>query len=235
MRASALIEGLSARGASGQAAVAGTYAWAVTVVPPAWAQGSSPLAKVAAVGGLAALIAGTAGESRWGARARFGSLWAFVLLSGLAWCLSPSVLGPRRIDALEGLAGMLGWGLFALASAGPALGGPRESERVVDDVPLEARKRLARGDAAYIVGSVLVAVALQVVGWREANPERALLVRLVALAAGLGAIGAAAEMAGARHAPRARRPWKLRLRGAATALTLLGMLALAGLLLAMTR
>jgi hypothetical protein len=238
VRASALIQRLPARGASVQVAVAGAYAWAVTVAPAAWAPGaktSSSLAKIAAGAALVALVAGAAGESRWGARARFGSLWAFVLLSALAWCAAPTELGPGTIDALGGLAGMLGWGLFALASAGPALGARRESERVVDDLPLEARKRLARGDSAYILGSVLVAVALQVVGWREASPERALLVRLVALASGLAAVGAAAEMASARHAPRVSRPWKVRVRGAAGALTLLGMLALGGLLLALTR
>ncbi len=225
----------SARAAPAQAAVAGVYAWLVTVAPSAWAHGSPLVAKIAAGAGVVALIVGTAAESRWGTRARFGSLWAFVLSSALTWSVSPSQFAPARIDALGGLSGMLGWGLFALASAGPALGGPRGSERVIDDRPLEPRKRLAHGDAAYILGGLFLAIVLQGVGWHETTPERALLVRLVALALGLAVIGAAAEMAFARQAPRTRRPWKLRLRGAAAALTLLGMLVLAGLLLSMSR
>jgi hypothetical protein len=233
VRAAALLDRWSA--ASVQAAVAGIYAWAVTVVPSASAPGAPMVAKVAAGVGLVALALGIAGESRWGQRARIGSLWTFVLSSAITWSTSPSLLGPNRLDIFSSLSGMLGWGLFALASAGPALGGLRGSERIVMDDPLDARQRLPRGDTAYILGGLLLAAAFQVVGWREANPERALLVRLVALATGLAIIGASAEIAFARQAPPARRPWTFRLRQATPALTLLGMLLLVGILLSMTR
>jgi hypothetical protein len=63
-----------------------------------------------------------------------------------------------------------------------------------------------------------------------AVPERALLVRLVALAAGLALVGASAELGLARHAPRLARPMKRRLRRARAALAVLGVLVLAGLL-----
>ena len=235
MRAEVISDRWSARAASAQAAVAGAYAWVVTVAPPAWAHGAPVLAKVAAAAGLLALVGATAGERRWGTRVRFISLWTFVLSSALTWSVSPSQLAPVRIDAFGGLSGMLGWGLFALASAGPALGGPRGGDHVVVDAPLEPRKRLGRGDAAYILGGLFFAVALQLVGWGEANAERALLLRLVALAAGLAILGAGAGLAFARQAPRTRLPWRVRVRGAAAALTLLGMLLLAGLLLALGR
>ena len=64
------------------------------------------------------------------------------------------------------------------------------------------------------------------------SPERALLVRVVALAAGLAVIGAATELALVRHTSRAERSGRARLRSAGASLLLLGGLAIAGLLLA---
>ena len=160
------------------------------------------------------------------------SLWVFVLASALAWLSAPAALRPIRLDTPRGLAGMAGWALFALASAGPALGERQEPGRVVDDAPLEARNRFARGDVAYPLVGGAVALALQLVGWRVTSPERALLVRLVALAAGLAIVGTSAEIALARHAPRGPRSWKARMRTVGGPLSLLAGLALAGLLFA---
>jgi hypothetical protein len=230
LRAARLFERLAARGASAQAAIAGGYAWAVTVAPTVWERGAPVLAMVAAGIGLAALLIAAAGERLWHGRLRFASLWVFVLSSALAWLSAPAALRPMRIDAPRGVAGMLGWALFALASAGPALGDRQEPARVVDDAPLEARNRFARGDAAYPVVGALIALALQLVGWQVASPERALLVRLVALAAGLAIVGAAAEIALARHAFRVKRGSRAQLRSARGALLVLGGLALVGLL-----
>ena len=231
VRAARLLERLAARGgASAQAAIAGAYAWAVTVAPAVWERGEPVVAMVAAGVGLAALLVTAAGERLWGGRARVASLWVFVLASALTWLSAPAALRPIRIDTPRGLAGMLGWALFALASAGPALGDRREPQRVIDDAPLEARKGFARGDVAYPVAGATAALALQVVGWRVASAERALLVRLVALAAGLALVGASAEIALARHALRATRDSRARLRSAGAALLLLGGLAIAGLL-----
>lgn len=232
-------------GASGQIAVAGVYAWAVTVAPALWA-GGAVLAKAAAGAAIAALLVGAAAEAgakvgadkdktevgRRSGRVRVASLWVFVLASALTWLSGPAAIRPLRMDAPRGLAGMLGWSLFALAWAGPALGEPREPQRVVDEAPLEARRSLARGDAAYLAVGTGFALALQFVGWRVASPERALLVRLVALAAGLAFVGASTELALARHVPRVPRRWRVRWRGARVALVLLATLALAGLLLA---
>jgi hypothetical protein len=231
-------------GASGQIAVAGAYAWVVTVAPALW-EGGALLAKAAAGAAIAALLLGAAAEAaesvgagktnevrRRSGRVRVASLWAFVLASALTWLSGPAAIRPLRMDAPRGLAGMLGWSLFALAWAGPALGEPREPHRVVDEAPLEARRSLARGDAAYLAVGTGFALALQFVGWRVASPERALLVRLVALAAGLAFVGASTDLALARHVPRVRRRWRVRWRGARVALVLLATLALAGLLLA---
>jgi hypothetical protein len=226
-----LLERVSA-GASTQVLVAGAYAWAVTVAPVVWERSAPATSKAAACAALVALVGGAAGERRWGPRARTVSLWAFVLASGLAWLSAPASMRPARIDVTGGVAGMLGWAVFGLACAGPALGAPREMERLVNDPPLEARRSVGRGDIVYVVAGLAIALAFQLVGWQVASPERALLVRLVAVAGGLAFLGAATELALARQVPRERRPWRLRLRGARAVLALLGALALVGLLLA---
>jgi hypothetical protein len=227
-----LLGRLTARGASAQAAVAGGYAWAVTVAPTLWEHGEPWIATVAAVVALAALAVVAADDRVARGRGRIAALWVFVLASGLSWLSAPATLRPLRIDGPRGLAGMLGWALFALACAGPALGEPRQADRVIDDAPLEPRSRFARGDMAYPAVGAAAALTLQLVGWQIANPERALLVRLVALAAGLAIIGASAEIALARHAPRAVRGWKSRLRSASIPVLVLGLVALGGVLLA---
>jgi hypothetical protein len=233
MRAAELLERLSAVGAAAQASVPGVYAWGVTVAPSAWARGSSLGAKAAAIAALLTLGAGVVGERGWGGGARTLSLWGFVLASATTWLLSPAGLTSLRMDALPGLAGMLGWALFAFASAAPALRAPpaETRERVPDDALLAPHRRPVFGDAIYVAGGALAAGVLQVLGWRIGSPERALLVRFIALAAGLAIIGAAVEIALERHAPRIVPSRRRRLRRAMAALVALGILAMAGLLL----
>lgn len=191
------------------------------------------LAKVAALGAVLALIGGVFGERRWDGRARTVSLWGFVLASALAWSAAPSALGPLRIDAPRGVAGMIGWALFAFASAAPALQGQREAERIVEGIELVPRRALAPGDAAYVAAGALIAAGLQLVGWRVASAERALLVHFVALAAGLAVIGAATQVALARHSVRVKRSRSWRLRRAMAVLVVLGLLGLSGVLFAL--
>jgi hypothetical protein len=83
---------------------------------------------------------------------------------------------------------------------------------------------------AYVAFGVLLASLLEVAGWRIESAERALLVRFIALAAGLAVIGAAAQVALVRRLPRRALQGSRRLRGAAVALVVLGLLALTGLL-----
>jgi hypothetical protein len=233
MRAEGVFQRLSAAGAAAQASVPGVYAWGVTVVPAAWSRGAPLLSKVAAITAVLALLGGVFGERVWDGRARIVSLWGFVLSSALAWSAAPLALGPLRIDAPRGIAGMIGWALFAFASAAPALQGRREEQRLVEGVELVARKTLARGDAAFVTGGALVAAALQLIGWRAASAERELLVRFVALAAGLAVIGAAAEVALARHTARVKRSRSRRLRRSMALLVALALLGLTGVLFAL--
>lgn len=233
MRSEGIFQRLSAVGAAAQASVPGVYAWGVTVAPAAWARGASALAKVAAIAAILALLGGVVGERFAGSKARVVSLWGFVLACALAWSAAPTALGPLRIDAPRGAAGMIGWALFALASAAPALQGPREEERLVTGDDLVPRKGLARGDAVYVLAGAVIAASLQLIGWRVASAERSLLVRFVALSAGLAVIGAATEIALARHSSRPLPSRLRRLRRAMAMLVVLALLGFSGVLFAL--
>jgi hypothetical protein len=233
MRVEGVVQRLSSVGAAAQATIPGVYAWGVTVAPAAWARGAPVLAKLAAIAAVLALLGGVVAERGGGGRVRVVSLWVFVLASALAWSAAPASLGPLRIDAPRGIAGMIGWALFAFASAAPALQGPREQERLVAGEDLAPRKGLARGDAVYVTAGALAAAALQLIGWRTATSERALLVRFVALAAGLALIGATTQVALARHSVRLKLSRTRRLRRAMAVLVALALLGLTGVLFAL--
>jgi hypothetical protein len=217
-----LLARMASLDASTQASVPGLYAWVLTVAPAAWTRGGSAFARGASITALLALAGGIAAERRWGARGRFAAMWVFVLASALVWISAPNAMGPQRLEGARGVAGMLGWALYAFACAAPAL---RRDElpapRVVPDEPLRPRTRVRRGDAAYMAVAAVVAAALQAVGWRVITPERAILVRFVALASGLALISAATTIALARHGHRTRPPARARMGRAMPYLILL--------------
>jgi hypothetical protein len=204
----------------------------VTVAPAAWGKGGGGLAKVVSVLAVLALLAGLALERRFPRGARTATVWCFALASALVWALTPSALSPVRLEATRGVAGMLGWALFAFASAAPTI--PRDAAadaRVVEGAPLRPRTRMPKGDTLFMAIGAAVACMLQVIGWQAAGPERAVLVRLVCLASGLAVLGAATTIALARHTRRLVVPRKLRIREGLPWLVLLGVLLVTGLLL----
>jgi hypothetical protein len=203
---SSMFASISMLGPAAQASVPGLYAWALTVAPAAWSRGAPWVAKATAILGLVALSASVAVERRWG-WARYLGIWGLVLTSCMTWVVAPAALSPLHLDVARGLAGMLGWALFAFASAAPALRrNAYPDPRLGDEGQLRPRTELKRGDGLYILGGAVVALALQTVGWRVAVPERALLVRVVSLAAGLAVIASATSIALARHGRPSGRP-----------------------------
>ena len=215
-------------GAAAQASIPGLYAWLVTVAPAAWSRGATVFAKVFALLGLASLAAALWLEHRrpdGAVRARAVAVWGLSLTSAFTWLLVPTAMSTLRLDVARGLAGMLGWALFAFACAAPPMHRDETSDaRVVEGPPLRPRTRLARGDLAIMTLGAVVACALQVVGWRSGPAERAILVRLVAIACGLAIIGASTAVALARHVRRVPRSRKERIRRAAPWVTLLSTL-----------
>ena len=70
------------------------------------------------------------------------------------------------------------------------------------------------GTASYVAVGVVLALAMQAVGWGVAAPERAVLVRLVTVVCGIAVLGATTSIALARHATRVPASRRLRLRRA---------------------
>lgn len=216
-------------GVAAQAAIPGFYAWSVTVAPAAWARGAPMAAKVGALLGAGCLGAAIALERRHATWSRAVSVWGLVLTSALVWALVPGALSPARLEASRGVAGMIGWALFAFASAAPALKRGDSRDLLVAGAPLRPRARIPRGDAIFIAGGVLFSLLLQTIGWQAVVPERALLVRLVALASGLAVLGAMTSIALARHGRRATAKRKLRMRRASRWLAVLALLLAVGI------
>jgi hypothetical protein len=164
--------------------------------------------------------------------ARIWSVWGFVLSSAIVWTLAPSALSSAKLDGVRGALGVVGWGLFAFASAGPSLrADPEASARIVAGSSLKPRSELPRGDGAYVAAGVVLALAMQAVGWGVPSPERAVLVRLVTVVCGVAVLGATTSIALARHVPRVQAPRSIRLRRALPWVVILALVLGSGLAL----
>ncbi len=181
--------------------------------------------------GVAALRAWTG--PTW---ARIWSVWGFVLSSAIVWTLAPGALSSARLDGVRGALGVVGWALFAFASAGPSLrSDPDASARIVAGSSLKPRSELPRGDGAYVAAGVVLALSMQAVGWGVSTPERAVLVRLVTVVCGVAVLGAFTSIALARHAPRARASRSMRLRRALPWVVMLALFLGSGIVLTFAR
>ncbi len=169
--------------------------------------------------------------------ARVWSVWGFVLSSAIVWALAPAALSSARLDGVRGALGMVGWALFAFASAGPALrSDPNEGERrIIASTSLKPRSELPRGDGVYVAVGVVLALSMQAVGWGVPVPERAVLVRLVTVVCGIAVLGGTTSIALARHGTRSSASGRLRLRRALPWLVMLALFAVAGVVLGMAR
>jgi hypothetical protein len=251
-----VLERIAGIGASAQAAIPGLYAWAITVAPAAWSRGAPLLAKIAAIIGVIALVTAPLVEGSGGARsdvpdyerrpllervgswtgpmwARTWSVWGFVLSSAMVWALAPSALSSARLDAVRGSLGMVGWALFAFASAGPALkSDPDSPARIIASTSMKPRSALPRGDGIYVMVGCALALVMQGIGWGVATPERAVLVRLVTVVCGIAVIGGTTSIALARHGTRVPASRKIKLRRALPWLLILSLVAAAGVVVA---
>lgn len=168
--------------------------------------------------------------------ARVWSVWGFVLSSAIVWALAPSALSAIRLDGVRGALGVVGWALFAFASAGPSLrADPEAAGRIVAGSALKPRSELPRGDGAYVAGGVAIALGMQAVGWNVVGAERAVLVRLVTVACGVAVISATTSIALARHATRLPAPRALKLRRALPWIVLLALFLGTGLVFFLPR
>lgn len=168
--------------------------------------------------------------------ARAWSVWGFVLSSAIVWALVPSALSAARLDGVRGALGMVGWALFAFASAGPALrADPSLAGRIVASTSLKPRSAMPWGDGAYVAVGVALALAMQAVGWGVAAPERAVLVRLVTVVCGVAVLGGTTSIALARHSTRVPASRRVRLRRALPWLVMLALVTASGVVVGMAR
>lgn len=168
--------------------------------------------------------------------ARVWSVWGFVLSSAIVWALAPSALSSARLDGVRGALGMVGWALFAFASAGPALrSDPALAGRILASTSLKPRSEIPRGDGVYVAIGVVMALAMQGVGWGVAVPERAVLVRLVTVVCGIAVLGGTTSIALARHTGRVPASRRIRLRRAAPWLVMLVLVAFSGAVIGLLR
>jgi hypothetical protein len=130
---------------------------------------------------------------------------------------------------------MVGWALFAFASAGPALRSDPSAARAVASTSLKPRSELPRGDGVYVAVGVVLALAIQAVGWGIPVPERAVLVRLVTVVCGIALLGGTTSIALARHSTKVPASRRLRLRRASPWLVMLALVAVSGVVLEMAR
>jgi hypothetical protein len=181
------------------------YAWAVTVAPTAWSDAELGVARWVAVVAPILLVAGAVLELRAGPRARIFFFWSFVIACGFVWGLAPGQLAPPHFDWVRGFAGMLGWALFALASAaGPARARQEPVSRRparLDGVAGLPQRRL-QADTAWVATGVVLAASVQSAGWQVSGAESALLVRFVTIAAGLVVLGIVTRVAVGRYERR---------------------------------
>jgi hypothetical protein len=168
--------------------------------------------------------------------ARIWSVWGFVLSSAIVWALAPAALSSARLDGVRGALGMVGWALFAFASAGPVLQPePNAAGRIVASTSLKPRSELPRGDGVYVAIGVVLALSMQAIGWAIPVPERAVLVRLVTVVCGIAVLGGTTSIALARHSARVPATSRLRLKRALPWLVMLALFVVSGVVVGMAR
>lgn len=179
------------RGAAGQAVVPGLYAWAVTTAPVAMWRGAPVLARLTASLAFLSVVLALVVERRAPIAARMVAGWGLSLCSAATWALASEVAA-GSFDAAHGVAGMLGWTLFALVIASPVR---TMAPGAVASAPLSPPGVGTWLDTALLVLGLALATALQIPGWRLEQRDRALLVRLVAVGGGLSVITVASGIA----------------------------------------
>jgi len=164
----------------------GVYAWGATVAfPTLSAKAPSPVARIAALLALVALILGPWIARRWLITGRAIGVLAFAGLSAAAWGALGDELRAPRLEPVRSALGALAWGLFALG-----WGNFPSRTRLPEDDPhallasrLPPRARVPIGTQMAFGALLLVSVALPSLAWRVEREGVALLAHALALAA----------------------------------------------------
>lgn len=201
----------------------GFYAWLLTVGLPVMARGMRAGPRLAATGGLVALIAAlsVAGRRLWLARAL--GIYGFVFCSALTWAALGADLSPVHLDRVRTALGMLGWVLYAFGwGRVRAVTESAGALHVAAGAPLIARSRLHSRAAPIVAFAVFAALVFAGLAFRVDRAEHAVLAHAVAVACALLVLSTGSRVAlaqGTRHelAPGSARLNAVALRGAVLA------------------
>ncbi len=209
----------------------GSYAWGATLAYPVVLAGGPLPAWVSCAGALGVLLWGGVRNTVREDNSGFGGVLGFFALAGTTWVL----LGAERmrlVEPLQAAFGSVGWLLCALGWGGGrnASSIPEEDPRVVSGVPLAARRRTPKRALLYFVLAGICAATVMLTVWMVERPAVGVLAHLVAIACASWIL-----LVGAQLGRFASHTWswgsgRERLLGASRALSLLVLVALAGLL-----
>lgn len=192
----------------------GAYAWGATVAVPTFSAGATAsVARLAALLGLVALIAGPCIARRWLAFGRAVGILGFAGLSAATWGALDAELRPPRLEPVRSALGGLGWGLFALG-----WGNFPSRTRLPEDDPhavvaerLPPRARLPRETQVAYAMVLIAAVGLPVLAWRVERSGVALLAHALALAGAVALLSIGTRVlvapAAAERLPTSARSW----------------------------
>ena len=196
-----------------QVLVPGAYAWSITVAPAAVGSTCTWPGRAAALLAFVSLALGTF-LVRTRPKLAYGlGIWAFLGLSTLTWMTNFASLRIDRLDPVRAAAGAVGWLLFALGWGTPWRTGshPEDNPRAQLHPKLEPRRSAnARTPLTVAIGAVGAAVCL-VLAWSASEPDRALLMHGVALAAAVALVTTSAALAVVQGQKRTELPSRQRL------------------------
>ncbi|MFO0666656.1 MAG: hypothetical protein U0174_22085 [Polyangiaceae bacterium] len=179
-----------------QASVPALYAWAITVAPVAFGKGGTTLSQFFALLAITSVLLGLMAAST-GGREKYALpavVWGMTLFSSGSFLVaSPRALS--TFDTARGTAGVLGWLLFALASAAPALRRTPDSALAVK--PLKGTRGEAKSTFGFLLGvAFALSIVLQGYGWTQETAERAVLLRVASIVLSLLLIGLSTKLLG---------------------------------------
>lgn len=178
-----------------QASVPALYAWAITVAQAAFGKGGTTLGQFFALLAVTFVAVAVALEFARTTATRFALpllIWGMTLASGASFLVAT----PRALSAFDtthSVAGVVGWLLFALASAAPALRRTPESALAVKS--LANQKGGARSAFGFLLATTLVfCVILQSYGWNQEIAERSVLLRVASIVLSLVLLAIASKL-----------------------------------------
>jgi hypothetical protein len=225
----------------------GLYVWAVTVAWPILVRPSVSLARSLAFLSVSALLCGSALSVRWPVPSRILGVWSFVALCAGAWASAKLPAGAPMLDPVQGIAGSLGWGLFAL---GWASDGGAARRAAGPSVPVERslspRSRPWSGAVFVVAFAIAAAAVLLGIAFWVSGRGRALFAHAAASSGAVALVVAAAEIV-VRQRPARHQGgtgggsgiesvgWRAGLDGAKAPLILVATLVLLGVAYALRR